>query len=350
MVLSRFVVKLPADFDKEVVVGTLMNVPGIQNFSFYYHKKCKYETLLKDIVKNIPKEEILAMGAKTFRVRLKKSQGEFEKTTPEMEREIGAELLKADIGLGVSMTDPDLPVYVEALNGEFYYCFGRYNGIAGLPSGTGGKVLSLISSGFDSPIASYMMMRRGAKVSFVHFSGKPFGDRVEEEGVKELVKILSKYQGESKLTVIPFGDIQKSLSINSKIPASYRVVMYRRLMLKIAEKVATRDNAKALITGESFGQVASQTLANMSVIDGATHLPVFRPCIGLDKNEIIDMSRVIGTEEISKKPCSDTCALFMPRSPELSAKRSVVEEIEAGLDLKEIIEGALNGKEIIKIR
>jgi tRNA uracil 4-sulfurtransferase len=347
LMLSRLMVKLPAKFDEELIRNTLMHVPGIQNFGFYY---CvDEEKLEKEIVARLPREEITERGDESFCVRVKKVQGEFKKNTPVMERDLGAELLRNDINLKVKMKNADRQVFVELIQGKAYFCYDRITGIGGLPSGTGGRLLSLISSGFDSPVASYMMMRRGARVHFVHFSGQPYSDRDELEHVKEIVEILAKYQGGAKLIVIPFGEIQKKLSTNLKVPAKDRVILYRRLMLRIAQKVAVNVKARGLVTGESFGQVASQTLPNMAVIDESTSLPIFRPVIGLDKEQIVDFSRRIGTHDISKQPCSDTCGLFMPKSPALAAKLPDIKEIEESIDIKGLVKEALDEKDVLKI-
>ncbi|MBT3865152.1 tRNA 4-thiouridine(8) synthase ThiI [Candidatus Peregrinibacteria bacterium] len=348
-VLNRLMVKLPDDVVEDDLVVAMRRVPGIRNFGIYYKSSSDLEKLGRDMVKKIPFERISGEGLQTFCVRVKKSEGKFDFTSVEAERELGAVLLRGDIGLKVKMKGSDLEVFVELIQDKAYFCLGKWDGISGLPVGTGGKVLSLISSGFDSPVASFMMMRRGAKVSFVHFSGQPYSGKDELEHVKEIVEILSGYQGEAKLIIIPFGEIQKKISMNTKVLAKLRVVLYRRLMFKIAEKVASRERARALVTGESFGQVASQTLVNMNVIDRAVDLPVFRPLIGLNKEEIIDMSREIGTHDISKEPCSDTCGLFMPKSPELAAKMREVLECEESIGFDELVKEVLVKREVFKV-
>ena len=196
-----------------------------------------------------------------------------------------------------------------------------------MPVGVSGKVLSLLSSGFDSPIASWQLMRRGCWVDFVHFHSYPQTSKESQENVKELTKILNQYQASSKLFLIPFLDIQKEISAKSE-DASQRVVLYRRFMMRIAEKIAERERCGALVTGDSLGQVASQTLENIGVISQATNMPIFRPLIGTNKDDIIDTTKKIGTYEISSHPYDDCCSLFLPEHPETRAKLEVILEIE----------------------
>jgi len=342
-VLGRFVVKLPADFDEEKVKHAMRHVSGIEYFSITYRVDLDFDKISEALMKYLPRDEIADKGWKTFCVRVKKSQNDLPFSRLEAERDFGEVLFESDIGLKAKMTDPDLLVTIECFGDMAYIGFGKFKGLGGLPVGTGGKVLSLISSGFDSPVAAYRMIRRGAKVEFVHFSGQPYTRREEVEQVKKIVEILGEYQGGAKLYVVPFGEIQKKISINMDVPAKLRVVIYRRLMFKIAEKIARYKKLKALVTGESLGQVASQTLNNIAVIDEATHLPVFRPLIGMDKVEIINESQKVGTHDISRLPCTDTCSLFMPSNPEVSAKFGEVEKAEEFLGVDKIVNDAFEG-------
>ena len=230
--------------------------------------------------------------------------------------------------------------------GVFVYT-EKLPGLGGLPVGVSGQVISLISSGFDSPIASYLLMKRGARVVFVHFHSYPQTDKRSIESVQKIVKILDKYQGGSKLYLIPFLDIQKAIF---KIATADRVVLYRRMMLRIAEKVAAREQAKALVTGDSLGQVASQTLENIQAVSEATTLPILRPLIGSDKQEIIDTSRQIGTHDISAQPYEDCCSLFVPKSPNTKAKIASVKKQEERLDIDVLVEKAIESVKIEEIK
>ena len=348
LILGRFVSKIPAKFDEAKLYDEMMHIPGIENFGFFYKTEMDFEKIGKGLVKYLPKKEIKKGGFETFCVRVKKSQEKMPFDRLSAERDFGSVLWKAGIGLEVELDDPDLTVLVEVFGDNAYFTYDKFKGLGGLPVGTAGKVLSLISAGFDSPVAAFRMMKRGAKVCFVHFSGQPYSKREEVEHVKDIVEVLNRYQGESRLFVVPFGEIQKKISMNLKVPARLRVVLYRRLMLKIAEKVASRNDARALVTGESLGQVASQTLINIVTINNAVSMPVLRPLIGMDKEEIIAESVKIGTHDISKLPCTDTCSLFTPKAPETAAKMWDVEDAEKSFDLDGFVEEAAeNAKRFI---
>jgi len=348
LILNRFVVELPSEVDIEKVREMIMNVPGLENFGFYYKCELDFDKICEFLKKSWPRKLVAEQGFKTFCVRVKKSQEFLPFDRLEAEHDFGACLLKDDIGLKVKMKDPDITVNVEIFGEAAYVTYEKFRGIGGLPAGTGGNVLALISKGFDSPVAAYKMMTRGAKVHFVHFSGQPYTKREELEHVKELVKIVGKFQNQTKLVIIPFGEIQKKISLNLKVPEKLRIIIYRRLMFKIAERVARYIGAKALVTGESFAQVASQTLNNLVVIDAVTDMPIFRPFIGTDKADIIAESKVIGTHDISALPCTDTCTLFSPKAPEIAAKLHDVLEVEKDIPFKELCDEAFSGREIVK--
>lgn len=338
-ILGRFLVRIPSGIDESRVSDAVGCVPGVEYFLIAGEVELDFDKISKVMAKLVRGMDL--SGYESFCVRVKRSQETLPFERLESEKEFGAVLLKDDIGLKVKMKDPDLAIIVECFDDKAYIAFGKNKGLGGLPVGTGGKMLCLLSSGFDSPVAAFRMIKRGGRVDFVHFSGQPYSKREELEQVKKIVKILSKYQGEAKLFVIPFGEIQKKLSMNEDVPSKLLVVLYRRLMFRIAEKIALRNKSRALITGESFGQVASQTLKNLAVIDQSVNFPVFRPLIGMDKSEIINESRVIGTHDISALPCTDTCSLFMPKSPEVAASLREVLEVEGKLGLVGIIEKCL---------
>lgn len=201
--------------------------------------------------------------------------------------------------------------------------------------GASGRVVALISGGMDSPVASYRMMQRGCRLIFVHFHSTPFLDKTSQEKVRRLVALLTRHQFASRLYLVPFGEIQRQ--IVAAVARPLRVVLYRRMMLRISEAIARSERAKALVTGESLGQVASQTLDNMAVIQQATRFPVLRPLVGMDKQEIIDQARRVGTFEISSIPDQDCCQLFVPKHPATKARFADVESDELKLDVKELL-------------
>jgi len=213
-----------------------------------------------------------------------------------------------------------------------------------MPVGTGGKALVLLSGGIDSPVAAYYLLKRGVEVDFIHFHSMPYTSPASVEKVKRLTDIINKFQSGSKIFLVPFADIQKEIMM--KVPEKLRVIFYRRLMMKIAEEVARKENYLALITGESVGQVASQTLENMKVIEDAVKLPVLRPLCGFDKEEIINIARRIGTFEISILPHDDCCTRFVPKHPETRARMEEVKQAEKNLEVKKMIKEVMGKIEI----
>ncbi len=223
-------------------------------------------------------------------------------------------------------------------DGAFYF-FGKEPGAGGLPTGTGGRVACLLSGGIDSPVAAYRLMRRGCSVLLIHFHSYPILSRASQEKVREIAALLTKYQLRSRLILVPFGELQQQIVLS--VPPPLRVVVYRRLMLRIAERLARRWHARALVTGEVIGQVASQTLDNLTTIGAATDLPILRPLIGMDKDEIVAEAERIGTFPISIIPDQDCCTLFTPRHPATRARADNVVAAEATLALESMIAAAI---------
>jgi thiamine biosynthesis protein ThiI len=243
--------------------------------------------------------------------------------------------VKQKTGARVDLDNPEFTVYVEILPKDTFYGFNKLPGAGGLPVGTSGRLLSLISGGFDSPVAAYRMMQRGCRVIFVHFHSAPYQDKTSQDKVRELVTLLTRHQFQSRLYLVPFGEIQRQ--IVAAVARPLRVVLYRRMMLRIGERIARREKARAMVTGESLGQVASQTLENMTVIQQAVTMPILRPLVGMDKQEIVDQARRIGTFETSSIPDQDCCQLFVPKHPATKARFDKVEADEAKLDVNELV-------------
>ena len=351
--LGRFLVSLPDDFsvmDEAKYAEVLFKVFGIQNFKFVSAGSVDLDILLDQIWENLPAYVLDANSKpRTFRVVVKRSM-----TLPfksiELEREIGARLLRRGIEMKVKMVDPEFVVDLEFFNEHGYFSFKKYKGAGGLSANSQGRFVSLISSGIDSPVASYLMMKRGARVIFVNFHAYPYSDKSEMENVKNLVGVLSGYQFDTKLYLVPFGKFQKLIATNLDIPSKIRTVLYRRLMLRIAELIARNEHAKGLITGDNLGQVASQTPENMFAIHDASTIPMYYPLIGFDKDETVALAEKIGTFKISKLPCSDTCAMFMPEHPEIKANVYDVREYEKLLPINEWVEGILKESEVINLK
>ena len=342
--LDRFLIPLEDDFDEDKYISVLNKIFGIKNFSFVFVGSTDIEKLVEEIWTNLP-EEICEEKTKTFRVKVKRSM-KMPLNSMEMERKIGALLLERGLDMKVKLKNPDFVVTVEFFNEHGYFAFKKHGGAGGLSSGTQGKLVATISAGIDSPVAAYRMMRRGARIIFVHFHGYPYTDKDEMEQVKELVQILSKYQEGTKLYLVPFGFIQKSISTNLEVPARMRTLLYRRMMLRIAEKICFKERAKGIVTGDNFGQVASQTPENIFAIHDVTTIPLFQPLIGDDKEEIIEIAKKIGTFEISKLPCKESCTMFMPRSPELRANARDLLKYEESLPIDEWMQKAVKESEL----
>jgi thiamine biosynthesis protein ThiI len=325
--------RLLLTFKNEVSSSTLIErmsmVFGVANFSLVERTERDIDALRRRILDSLNGHRF-----DSFRIETQRGDKTFPLTSPEINRQLGA-AVKAKSGAKVNLEQPEFTVTVEILPRDAFFGFNKLPGAGGLPVGASGRVAALISGGFDSPVAAYRMMQRGCRLIFVHFHSAPFQDKTSQEKVRRLVTLLTRYQLSSRLYLVSFGEIQRQ--IVAAVARPLRVVLYRRMMLRIAEAIAREEKAKALVTGESLGQVASQTLDNMTVIQQATRLPILRPLVGMDKQEIIDQTRRIGTFEISSIPDQDCCQLFVPKHPATKSHFSDVEADEAKLDVKELL-------------
>ena len=311
----------------------LAGVFGIANFARAGRALLDVEVMAAEILR-----DLTDVQAESFRVSARRADKRFPLTSPQIEREVGGRIKEAR-GWRVDLGNPGLTIHVEALTNEAFYFFGKERGPGGLPSGVSGRVVCLMSGGIDSPVAAWRMMRRGCRVQFVHFHSYPILSRASQEKARELVRLLTRYQLHSRLLLVPFGEIQQRVVLT--VPPPLRVVIYRRLMMRIAEVVARAQKAHALITGEVVGQVASQTLENLRQIEDVVQMPVLRPLIGMDKDEITAEAQRLGTYPISIIPDQDCCTLFTPRHPATRARRGDVERAEAGLAIDEIVTAAV---------
>ena len=239
--------------------------------------------------------EIGDLEPASFRVSVRRADKRYPLRSPEVEREVGGRI-KIARGWKVNLDEPALTIGIEILNDHAFYSFGKDKGPGGLPTSSGGRVACLLSGGIDSPVAAWRMMKRGCQALLVHFHSYPFLARTSQEKARELTTLLTRYQQHSRLYLVAFGEIQRQVVLT--VPAALRVIVYRRLMLRIAERIARDHSAGALVTGEVIGQVASQTLENMSIIGSASSLPVLRPLVGMDKEEIVAQAERIGSYEI----------------------------------------------------
>lgn len=291
-------------------------------------------------------ELISAERFESFAVRARRTYSSFDTKSQEINVTIGQRIVDATGGK-VDLKNPDATIWIElfAKSGVIYR--ERLRGPGGLPVGTSGKMLALLSGGIDSPIAAWRMARRGAEVEFVHFHGRPYTDPSSIRQATELAQALTGYQLKSILHLVPLGDAQRDIVMTA--PANMRVVLYRRAMMRIAERLAEERGAVALITGDSLGQVASQTIENIRTVNAVVKdIEVFRPLIGMDKQEIIDQAMQIGTYEISTRPHQDCCVLFEAREPATRANVGIAEKAESELDIDALVGRALEGAETME--
>lgn len=287
-------------------------------------------------------------AAKTFKVESKRADKLFPMTSIQLSQAVGGELAEAFPHLAVDVHNPELTVHVELREKSAYVHGPAASGAGGLPVGMGGVAISLLSGGIDSPVSSWMMARRGVSLEMIHFVSPPYTSQQAQDKVLELARLLTAYCGRMIVHIIPFTEIQEE--IRRKCPEEYFTLIMRRFMMRIAQTVAERANARALITGESLGQVASQTMAAIGATEDVVSLPILRPLIGMDKVEIIRISREIGTFETSILPYEDCCTVFTPRHPCTQPKLADVRAAEAALDIEALVEKSLAGEEWIRVK
>jgi len=315
------------------IARRLETVFGIANLAVAYEVSAEY-----DAIRSTLGELVAGRTFATFKIDARRGTKEFPMNSQQLNRELGG-LVQNLTGAAVRMNQPELTCFLEIVGRRAFLYFDKIAGEGGLPSQTGGRVLCLLSGGIDSPVAAYRMMRRGCQVRFVHFHSFPHTTLESQEKTRRIAAILARYQLESRLHLVPFAEVQRE--IVAYAPAALRVVLYRRFMVRIAERIAENEKAAALVTGDSLGQVASQTLENLRSVSAAARLPIFRPLIGNDKEEIMDCARRIGTYDISIMPDQDCCSLFVPRHPETMSSIAQVEGAERGLDLSRLLAQAL---------
>ena len=340
---GRIRLSFPDHTQWETVRSQLTRTFGITNFSLAHSVPIDYSSPDLTQLKEAIGRDLPVHPFQTFRVSTKRAEKRFPKTSMAIDREIGAYLCQ-QTSKRVNLSNPDLTIHIEVLKQHAYYAFNRELGPGGLPVGTGGKVVCLLSGGIDSPVAAYRMMKRGCKVIFVHFHGRPYLSRASEEKVRELVHSLTPYQLHSRLHLIPFGDIQRQIVLNT--PAPIRIVLYRRMMMRFAEDIAKKEQAWALITGDSLGQVSSQTPENIAVVTDATRMTILRPLIGMDKIEITQQAQQIGTFETSIEPDQDCCTLFVPPHPNTKCRLDDIQQYEEMLDIPSLLKQGIEQVEL----
>jgi len=333
---GRIVLDLAGHPDPDKVRDRLDRVSGIANLALAERTSSSLEAMKRTV------ERVIAGRTfASFRITARRAFKTFPLSSVDLNRSLGAHVLGLHPGARVDLEHPGLNVHVEVLPGEtFVYC-DRRPGAGGLPVGSSGTAAALLSGGIDSPVAAWRMMKRGCRVIFVHFHSVPYLPDVSRQKARDLVGRLTQWQYFSRVFFIPFGPIQREVVLS--VPPHARVVVYRRLMVRIAERLAHRAGAAALVTGDSLGQVASQTLHNLARIDEAVGLPILRPLIGMDKLEITEQARALGTFEISIEPDADCCTLFVPKHPGTRMSREEAAIVEAELDIPALVSSGVEG-------
>ena len=338
------VVPMDDYIDMDEVSDRISRVFGIAAYS----RALQVEKDMDVILKNAPEylsEQL--KNAKTFKVEGKRSDKKFPLKSPEISAEVGGAILSAFPHLRVDVKNPEILVTIE-IREKFAFIRGNQTkGAGGMPTGTAGKSSILISGGIDSPVAAYMMAKRGLVLNAIHFASPPYTSPQSEEKVHNLLRQVSRYSGNITLFTVGFTEIQEE--IRDKCPEDLFTLIMRRFMMRIAQRIAEKEESKALITGESLGQVASQTLNALACTDAVVGMPVFRPLIGLDKDEIIKVSRKIDTFDISIEPYEDCCTVFTPKHPKTKPQISVLENAEKALDVEALIDRAIENTTIKNI-
>lgn len=331
--------------DYEEIINRVKKVFGIVHISPCLRVKKDIEEMKKAVLE-VMRHKKANSSIETFKVETRRTDKNFPLKSPEVSRQMGAVILKNIEGLRVDVNKPDVYVYID-IKGYIYVYTDKIKGYGGLPVGTNGKGLLLLSGGIDSPVAGFLIAKRGVEISAIHFHSYPFTSERAEEKVKTLAKILSSYTGKIKMYSVNILDIQKA--INQNCPEDEMTILSRRFMMRIAERVAIENGINALITGESLGQVASQTIQSLSVTNAAVNMPILRPLIGLDKIQIIDIAKEIETYETSILPYDDCCTLFLPKHPVTKPRLKDIERSESKLDVEGLINQALETMEVYEI-
>lgn len=323
---SRVVIAFSQDVPWQQIKPRLASVFGLAGLIPAVWAGTSYQELEQTV-----ETRLASLTGASFAVRCKRSDKRFPLTSEDVQRKLGA-FIKARTGKQVNLTTPETVVRVYVQSDGVYLALSQEDGPGGLPVGTSGKVMVLLSGGIDSPVAALLTLKRGAKVEFVHFHSAPYTGEASIRKVQELVRVLARYQGQARLTLVPFGEFQQEVA--RAAPERLRVILYRRMMVRVAERIARRHRCLALVTGESLNQVSSQTLENLAAIDRVAHMPVLRPLVGMDKQEITNMATRAGTFEISIIPHQDCCSFLQPLHPATRTTPKACEQAEKPLDVE----------------
>ncbi|ADC48777.1 thiamine biosynthesis protein ThiI [Alkalihalophilus pseudofirmus OF4] len=342
---GRIVIELNGE-NHEPVMEKLSNIFGIHSFSLALKVENDVDEMKKAAL-GILKEQQAAEGIKTFKITSKRAYKPFPIDSQQLNQMIGGYVLSQSEDISVDVHNPDLDIRVEVRETATYLTFGQYPGAGGLPVGTGGKVLLMLSGGIDSPVAGYLTMKRGARIEAVHFHSPPYTNERALQKVKDLAQTLTKYGSSIRLHLVPFTEIQQYL--HKEAPSNYQMTLMRRMMLRISERIARERDILAIASGESLGQVASQTLHSMNTINEVTNLPIIRPLITMDKLEVIDIAKKIDTFETSILPFEDCCTIFLPSDSKTRPKREHANKFEKYLEFDKYVNDAVERTESVQI-
>lgn len=328
---------LPDNADWETISNRVKDCLGVAKF---------YRAAAVDLdlnrVKRYLDSTLKNMPFSSFRITAHRTDKRFPLDSRAINQQLGSYVQEISAAR-VNLSEPDLEIFVDVMSKDILVYFDEIKGPGGLPVGISGKVMTLLSGGIDSPVAAWHLMKRGGISDFIHFHSHPLVDTSTKEKANELTQLLTRFQYKSTLYLVPFSGAQQHIIVST--PPSYRVILYRRFMVRIAEELAKRKGLEALVTGESLGQVASQTLRNIALIDEISTIPIFRPLIGMNKEEVVGIARNLGTFDISIIPDQDCCSLFVPKHPQTRGNIGVVRSLEAALPVQQMVEEALAGIE-----
>lgn len=363
---GRIIIKIKPAINYKLLTNNLKNVFGIHSFSFASESSQDLNQLKKDCW-DMVKEKFSVKSGKTFRITAQRSNKNYPLTSQQINEQVGAYIVEKlnklvhpvklrqgrtrSAGFNrVSLKNPNINCRIEIVEKYAFIYLEKIAGPGGMPVGTGGKALVLLSGGIDSPVAAYYLLKRGVRTDFIHFHSMPHTSPASVEKVKRLADTLNKFQSRvlgTKIFMIPFAETQREIMVG--VPEKLRVIFYRRFMMQIAEVIAEKENYLALVTGESVGQVASQTLENMKAVEESVVIPVLRPLCGFDKEEIIEVAKKIGTFDISIEPHDDCCTRFIPKHPETRAKMEEIKAAEKNLEVEKMIKKTLEKIEVVSV-
>jgi thiamine biosynthesis protein ThiI len=337
---GRIILELNEKSDESKFADSLKKVFGIASFCFCFKTEATLENM-----KQLVGEKFSLEDGTLAKVATRRADKTLPFTSMDVNRELGAYLVK-QFKAKISLTQPQKEIFIELFEEKAYVFNRKFNGLYGLPSGVSGKVLHLLSGGIDSPVAAWLLMKRGCEVKFLHFHAFQKFEERKAEKILELLKILTQYCFKAEAFFVPYYPFEAEAV---DIPVRYRLILFRRFMVRVAEEIAKRHGILALGSGENLAQVSSQTLENLVAISRATSLPILRPLLTYEKNETVELAKQIGTFEISTKPYKDCCSLFVAKHPATKAKLEIVESIERRLDLEVAVKETIEGTEIVNI-